>query len=366
MMSDKQKIAFLDRDGTLVWEPPDEQVDRLDKISLLPGVIPALLRIRDAGYQFVMITNQDGLGTDSFPEDDYRVCQDYILELFASQGIAFREVFVCPHFLADGCKCRKPLPGHIGDFMRQADVDRERSFVAGDRDTDLEFAENIGLTGYRLAPKDKRENARNNGLTWEEIAREICDQPRRASVTRTTKETDIRVDIDLDREGPIAIETGIGFFDHMLEQIAKHGGFALTLTCRGDLEIDEHHTVEDVALTLGKAFNDALGDKRGIGRYGFTLPMDEAQARVALDLAGRAVFRFDGEFPREAVGELPTEMVVHFFRSLSDSLAAALHISVDGENTHHIVEACFKATGRALRQAKTRVGTELPSTKGTL
>jgi imidazoleglycerol-phosphate dehydratase/histidinol-phosphatase len=246
--------------------------------------------------------------------------------------------------------------------MRQADVDRDLSFVAGDRDSDLEFAANIGLTGYRLA--DRR--GQNSGLTWEEIAHEICDRPRRASVTRKTKETDISVDIDLDREGPIAIDTGIGFFDHMLEQIAKHGGFALTLTCRGDLEIDEHHTVEDVALTLGKAFNDALGDKRGIGRYGFTLPMDEAQARVALDLSGRAVFRFDGEFPREAVGELPTEMVVHFFRSLSDSLVAALHISVDGENTHHIVEACFKATGRTLRQAKTRVGTELPSTKGTL
>jgi len=361
-MSELQKIAFLDRDGTLIWEPPDEQVDRLDKISLLPGVIPALLRIREAGYQFVMITNQDGLGTDSFPEEAYRVCQTFILELFASQGIVFREVFVCPHFPGDGCKCRKPLPGHIGDFLRQANVDRDASFVTGDRETDLEFAANIGLTGYRLTPKAGNEV----GMTWEEIAHEVCDQPRRATVTRKTKETDIRVDIDLDREEPIAINTGIGFFDHMLEQIAKHGGFSLNLTCKGDLKIDEHHTVEDVALTLGKAFNEALGDKRGIGRYGFTLPMDEAQAQVALDLAGRAVFRFDGEFPREAVGELPTEMVVHFFRSLSDSLGAALHIRVDGENTHHIVEACFKATGRTLRQAKTRVDIGLPSTKGTL
>ncbi|MAF83298.1 MAG: bifunctional histidinol-phosphatase/imidazoleglycerol-phosphate dehydratase HisB [Gammaproteobacteria bacterium] len=361
-MSELQKIAFLDRDGTLIWEPLDEQVDRLDKISLLPGVIPALLRIKAAGYQFVMITNQDGLGTDSFPEDAFRVCQDFVLELFASQGILFREVFVCPHFPADGCTCRKPLPGHIGDFMRQASVDRDASFVAGDRDTDLEFAAAIGLTGYRLANKD----GKNGGLSWAEIAREICDQPRRATVTRKTKETDIRIDLDLDHEGPIEIKTGIGFFDHMLEQIAKHGGFSLALTCNGDLEVDEHHTVEDVALALGKAFSTALGDKRGIGRYGFTLPMDEAQAQVVLDLAGRAVFRFDGEFPRDSVGELPTEMVVHFFRSLSDSLGAALHISVDGENTHHMVEGCFKATGRAMRQAKTRVGTELPSTKGTL
>ncbi len=361
-MTESLKIAFLDRDGTLIWEPLDEQVDRLDKVSLLPGVIPALLQIKDAGYEFVMISNQDGLGTDSFPADDFRTCQDFVLELFASQGIVFREVFICPHFAADGCGCRKPLPGHIGDFMRRTPIDRDASFVAGDRDSDLEFAGNIGLRGFRLADK----NARNGGLTWSQIAHEICDRPRRATVTRTTKETDIRVAIDLDVEGPIEIRTGIGFFDHMLEQIAKHGGFALTLSCDGDLEVDEHHTVEDVALALGKAFNEALGDKRGIGRYGFTLPMDEARAQVALDLAGRAVFRFDGQFPRDAVGGLPTEMVVHFFRSLSDSLGAALHITVDGDNTHHIVEACFKATGRALRQAKTRVGTELPSTKGTL
>ena len=361
-MAELQKIAFLDRDGTLIWEPLDEQVDQLDKISLLPGVIPALLRIRDAGYQFVMITNQDGLGTDSFPEEAFRLCQTFVIELFASQGIAFREIFVCPHFPADNCRCRKPLPGHIGNFMRTENVDRDTSFVVGDRETDMEFAANIGLTGYRLADK----NGKNGGLTWDAIAREVCDQPRRATVMRKTREPDIRIDIDLDREGLITINTGIGFFDHMLEQIAKHGGFSLQLSCAGDLEVDEHHTVEDVALALGKAFNDALGDKRGIGRYGFTLPMDEAQAQVTLDLAGRAVFRFDGAFPREAVGELPTEMVVHFFRSLSDSLGAALHISVDGQNTHHIVEACFKATGRALRQAKTRVGTELPSTKGKL
>jgi len=361
-MTELQKIAFLDRDGTLVREPADEQVDRLDKISLMPGVMPALLRIRDAGYQFVMITNQNGLGTDSFPDAAFRLCHDFILELFATQGIAFREVFVCPHFAQDHCRCRKPLPGHIGDFMRRANVDRDASFVVGDRDTDLEFAAALGLAGYRVGDTGNGDK----GLAWPQIAHEICDRPRRASITRKTLETDIRADLDLDREGPIEISTGIGFFDHMLEQIARHGGFSLTLTCDGDLEVDEHHTVEDVALTLGKAFGEALGDKRGIERYGFTLPMDETQAQVALDLSGRAVFRFDGQFPRDSVGELPTEMAIHFFRSLSDSLGAALHISVDGQNTHHMVEACFKATGRALRQAKTRVGTGLPSTKGTL
>jgi imidazoleglycerol-phosphate dehydratase/histidinol-phosphatase len=361
-MSEELKIAFLDRDGTLIWEPLDEQVDRLEKISLLPGVIPALLRIRDAGYEFVMVTNQDGLGTDSFPEADFRLCQDFILEMFASQGIVFRDIFICPHLPTDDCRCRKPSPGLLGDFLQQVRIDRDASFVAGDRDTDLEFAANLGLTGYRLASKP----GEHGGLTWAQIAHEICDRPRRVLKRRKTRETDISIDIDLDSEGPIAVSTGIGFFDHMLEQIAKHGGFALTLSCDGDLEIDEHHTVEDVALTLGAAFGEALGDKRGIGRYGFTLPMDEAQAQVALDLSGRASFRFDGEFTRDTVGELSTEMVVHFFRSLADSLGAALHIRVNGQNSHHIVEACFKATGRALRQAKQRVDTGLPSTKGTL
>ncbi|MDH3978232.1 MAG: histidinol-phosphatase, partial [Gammaproteobacteria bacterium] len=241
-MNNAPKIAFLDRDGTLVWEPLDEQVDRLDKISLLPGVIPALLRIRDAGYQFVMVTNQDGLGTDSFPAEDFQVTHDFIVEIFASQGISFLETFICPHFPADGCKCRKPLPGHIGDFAKRVRFDREESFVVGDRETDIEFADNLGITGYRLTDR----KGTNGGITWEEIARQVCDRPRIASVHRKTKETDIQVDIDLDKEGPISAKTGIGFFDHMLEQIAKHGGFAMQLTCDGDLEIDEHHTVEDV------------------------------------------------------------------------------------------------------------------------
>jgi len=357
-MAATEKIAFLDRDGTLIWEPLDKQVDQLAKVSLMPGVFPALMRLKEAGYQFVMITNQDGLGTDSFPLEDFRPVQDFVLELFASQGIVFRDIFICPHFEDDGCKCRTPLPGHIANFLDQVAVDRANSVVIGDRETDLEFAQNIGVTGYRLADKD--------GQRWADIAREIVDKPRRGTVTRKTRETDISVAVDLDRETPVQISTGIGFFDHMLEQIAKHGGFSLSISCQGDLEVDEHHTVEDVALAFGQALRDALGDKRGIARYGFTVPMDEAQAQVAIDLSGRSYFVFDGEFGRDQVGGLPTELVPHFFRSVSESLGAAVHLSVNGENTHHMIEACFKSMGRALRQAKVREGTELPSTKGTL
>lgn len=357
-MTNGQRIAFLDRDGTLIREPDDEQVDRLDKVELVPGVIPALLRLKNAGFDFVMVTNQDGLGTPSFPEADFHAVQDFVLALFASQGIEFREVFVCPHTPADGCRCRKPKPGHVGDFFARVAVDRSGSVVIGDRNTDVELGSNLGVPCVRINPAHPQ--------AWATIARELVDQPRTATVKRETRETRIRVDVDLDREGPIEVSTGIGFFDHMLEQVAKHGGFALRLQCEGDLHVDEHHTVEDTALTLGEALRDALGDKRGIARFGFLLPMDETQAQVALDLSGRPYFVFEGEFGRNEVGGLPTEMVPHFFRSLAESLGASLHLSVRGENTHHMVEGCFKATGRALRQAIRLEGEELPSTKGTL
>jgi imidazoleglycerol-phosphate dehydratase/histidinol-phosphatase len=358
MMAAAAKIAFLDRDGTLIIEPADEQVDRLDKIALVPGVIPALLRLREAGYEFAMVTNQDGLGTASFPEADFRRVQDFVLGLFRSQGIDFAHVFVCPHKPADGCSCRKPNPGILGEAARSLNFDRERSFVAGDRETDLEFARNIGVPGYRVDPTD--------AACWARIVHELLDQPRTASVLRATRETRIEVSVDLDAEQPVAVHTGIGFFDHMLEQVARHGGFALTVNCSGDLHVDEHHTVEDVALTLGAALRQALGDKRGIARYGFVLPMDEAWVQVALDLSGRACLVFKGKFPRPEVGQLPTEMVPHFFRSLADSLGANLHITVRGDNTHHMIEACFKGLGRTLRQAIARSGQSLPSTKGSL
>ncbi len=357
-MNNGDAIIFVDRDGTLIREPADRQVDRLDKVELLPGVIASMQRLRDAGYEFVMVSNQDGRGTNSFPEEAFTRVQDFVLSLFDSQGLRFREVFICPHFETDECSCRKPKPGLVAAFMRDTPVDRQRSMVIGDRDTDLALAGNLGVRGFKVDANDPG--------AWDRLARDILDQPRVASVNRKTRETDIRVTVDLDRQGPAEIDTGIGYYDHMLEQISKHGGFALALTCSGDLQVDEHHTVEDTALALGQAMREALGDKRGIGRYGFTLPMDEAQAQVAIDLAGRPYLVFDGSFPRERVGGLPTELVPHFFRSLSDALGAAIHLSVQGENAHHMVESCFKVTGRALRQALAREGAELPSTKGQL
>jgi imidazoleglycerol-phosphate dehydratase/histidinol-phosphatase len=355
-----RQILFLDRDGTLNEEPPDEQVDSLEKIRLVPGVIPALLELKRAGFAFVMVTNQDGLGTPSLPTEKFEPAHRFILALFASQGIEFEAVFVCPHFKRENCGCRKPDLGMVRDYVAVNPLDKARCFMVGDRDTDLEFAANLGITGLRVRAHGTEAE------TWPAIARRISGVARRAHVERTTKETQVVVDVDLSREGPATIATGLGFFDHMLEQIAKHGGFALNLTCKGDLHIDEHHTIEDCALALGSALKQALGDKRGIGRYGFLLAMDEAEAQVALDLSGRPYFVWEGRFNRERVGELPTELVPHFFRSLAETLGAALHVTVRGENTHHMVESCFKGVGRSLRQAIRLEGSELPSTKGTL
>ncbi len=351
---------FIDRDGTLVEEPPDEQVDRLDKIRFMPGVFAALATLRDAGYSLVMVTNQDGLGTPSFPEAAFREAHGFILRAFESQGIRFDGVLVCPHFAKDGCDCRKPKTRLVDDYAATHPYDPARSAVIGDRATDLELAAKLGIAGLRVL----RDGGADYG--WPAIAECLTTRHRTAQVTRRTKETAIEVAVDLDAEGPTRIATGIGFFDHMLEQVARHGGFALQLQCTGDLHVDEHHTVEDCALALGQALREALGDKKGIARYGFLLAMDEAEAEVAIDLSGRAYFVFEGRFGREAVGGLPTELVPHFFRSLSDALACALHLKVRGENTHHMVESCFKGVGRALRQAFRIEGTELPSSKGVL
>lgn len=353
-----QKVLFLDRDGTLIEEPPDCQVDSLAKVRLVPGVIPALLRLRTHGFRFVMVTNQDGLGTDSFPTERFEECQEHVLALFRSQGIEFDRVFVCPHFADDGCDCRKPRPGLVTPYLAETPLDPAACAVVGDRETDLELAAHIGIRGLRVGE--------GYDGSWADIAARLCSPERRASIERHTRETQVRVQVSLDAEAPIEVGTGIGFYDHMLEQIAKHGGFSLSLSCSGDLHVDEHHTVEDSALALGAAMKQALGDKRGIGRYGFLLPMDESEAKVSLDLSGRAYCVFDGRFPRAEVGGLPTELVPHFFRSFADALGAALHIYVRGENTHHMVEACFKAAGRALRQAIRREGNDLPTTKGVL
>jgi imidazoleglycerol-phosphate dehydratase/histidinol-phosphatase len=354
------KVLFIDRDGTLIEEPHDNQVDALEKVRLVRGVIPALLELADHGYRFVMVSNQDGLGTDSFPVEHFEACHDHVVALFQSQGITFDETFICPHFEHDGCDCRKPRTGLLTRFLARNNLDLAKSAVIGDRATDLELAERLGLRGFLVDPDASYENS------WAGIVAALCTGERTAAVERKTRETTIRARVNLDTEGRIKVSTGIGFFDHMLEQVAKHGGFSLELSCDGDLHVDEHHTVEDVAIVLGGALREALGDKRGIARYGFLLPMDESVANVALDLSGRAAFVFDAPFPRDAVGEMSTEMVSHFFRSLAESLGAALHVSVKGDNTHHMVEACFKGVGRSLRQAIRQEGAELPTTKGTL
>jgi len=352
-----RKVLFVDRDGCLIVEPPDEQIDSYVKLDLLPGVIAALQRCVAAGYELVMVTNQDGLGTAGFPEEAFLGPQELLLRILASQGIVFREVLVDRSFPHEGLDTRKPGVGLLRHWLGDDGWSRAASAVIGDRESDMQLAANLGVRGFRVGPQ---------GWDWEEVAHRLLDAPRMARVARRTRETAIEATVDIDRAADPRVQTGLGFFDHMLEQLGKHGGFALTLTCSGDTHVDEHHTVEDCALALGQALRQALGDKRGIGRYGFTLPMDEALATAALDLSGRPCFVFEGHFPRERVGELPTELVGHFFRSLCETLGANLHLSVRGENAHHMVEACFKVVARTLRQALRREGSELPSTKGAL
>ena len=356
MTERKRRILFIDRDGTLIVEPPDEQVDSLDKLQLVPGVMRTLQDLAAAGYEFVIVSNQDGLGTASFPVDDFTGPQNKMLELFASQGVHFSDILVDPHFEHDGSPNRKPGIGMVLGYLKSGELDLADSWVIGDRETDLQLARNMGIGGLRLG---------HDG-TWDDIGHRLLNRPRQATVQRATSETRIDVAVDLDAPGGSTVSTGIGFFDHMLDQLAAHGDFRLELRCEGDLHVDEHHTVEDCALALGQALDRALGDRRGIGRYGFVLPMDESLAQVAVDLSGRPALVFEADFPRDRVGELSTEMVRHFFASLSQSLRAALHLQVRGENTHHMVEALFKGCGRALRPALERRGSDLPSTKGVL
>ena len=369
-MNAARKLLFVDRDGTLIVEPPDQQIDSFEKLALVDGVMAALQRCAAAGYEIVIVTNQDGLGTPSFPQAAFDGPHELMLRVFASQGIRFRQVLIDTSFAHEGRPTRKPATGLVRHFLADDGWSRAQSAMVGDRETDAQFAANLGIRSFRL---DTGE------WDWSAIAHELCDAPRRARVERITKETKISVEVDLDDTREPRVHTGIGFFDHMLEQIGKHAGFALSLDCAGDTHIDEHHTIEDCALALGQALRQALGDKRGIGRYGvavegavdesavaITLPMDETIARAALDLSGRAYFVFDGAFPRDRVGDIPTELVPHFFRSLCDTLGANLHLAVRGENAHHMVEACFKAVARALRVALRRAGSELPSTKGAL
>jgi imidazoleglycerol-phosphate dehydratase/histidinol-phosphatase len=349
-----RKVLFVDRGGTLVEPLAGKPLASIGDLRLMPGVIPALLRIKSAGFEIVVVTNQGGLGDGAFP----RAAADFLRTLFASQGIEFAAVFECPHRPDEGCACRKPGLGLVRDFVAAPPIDRPGSAMVGDSDVDLEFARNLGVQGFMLGAP--------GAATWAAIAHTLVDRPRIATVTRRTRETDIRATVDLDLEAEPIAKTGLGFFDHMLEQLGKHGGFKLEVACTGDLEIDEHHTVEDVALTLGQALKQALGAKRGIQRYGFLLPMDEADVEVSIDLGGRPYLVFEGAFPRDRVGELPTELVPHFFRSLAETLGCEIHNRVRGDNAHHKVEVCFKGVARALRQAFVRRGDELPTTKGQL
>lgn len=351
------KILFIDRDGVLIEEPADEQVDALEKFRLVEGVIPALIKCRDAGFEFVMVSNQDGLGTASFPQESFEGPQQLLLQILASQGITFREVLIDPTRPEDNSPNRKPGIGMVMHYLRDRSIDLLVSAMVGDRETDMQFAANLGVKGFRLGAEN---------YSWAEIAHILVDSPRIGSIERVTKETKIRVNWNLDRAANPIIATGHGFFDHMLEQLGKHSGTALELTCAGDLHIDEHHTVEDSALALGRALKQALGEKRGIARYAFSLPMDETSASALLDLSGRPYFVFEGNFPREMVGDLATELVPHFFRSICETAGMNLHLKVQGDNAHHMVEACFKVFARVLGEAIKRSGSDLPSTKGVL
>ncbi len=361
-----KKILFIDRDGTIIQEPEDEQIDSFEKLKFVPNAISSLAFLRQhTDYEFVMVSNQDGLGTDSFPENTFWPVHNFILDTLKGEGVEFDEILIDPHFPEDNAPTRKPNTGLVRKYMDNPEYDIANSYVIGDRETDRKFAENIGCKFLQINSAAADTEAASS---WERTTAIAFGGERTAEVQRTTKETDILVRVDLDGSGRCDIQTGLGFFDHMLEQIGKHGQIDLTVRCNGDLHVDEHHTIEDTALALGECLLKALGDKRGIERYGYCLPMDDCLCSVALDFGGRPWLVWDAEFNREKIGEMPTEMFLHFFKSLSDAAKMNLNIRADGQNEHHKIEGIFKALARSLKMAVRRdvYHYELPSTKGTL
>jgi imidazoleglycerol-phosphate dehydratase/histidinol-phosphatase len=375
-----KKILFIDRDGTLTIEPGDYQVDAFEKLVFYPHVFRYLGSIaRELDYELIMVTNQDGLGTNSFPEEEFWPYQNHLVNSFANEGVVFSEIFIDRTFPEQGAETRKPGMGMLTAFMNNPDYDLSASYVIGDRLTDMQLAKNLGSKGIfidnniALGAKEVTDSKLEDTIAlttkhWEEIYRMLLLKKRAVQLERNTKETRISIDLNLDGTGKSQIDTGIAFFDHMLDQLARHGGVDLNIKTKGDLEVDEHHTIEDTAIALGETFARALGDKKGIERYGFNLPMDDAFAKVALDFGGRSWLVWETEFKREMIGHMPTEMFYHFFKSFADGAKANLNIKAEGTNEHHKIESIFKAFAKAIKMAIKRDAEKmiLPSTKGTL
>ena len=353
-----KKALFIDRDGTIIKEPADEQIDSFEKLEFVPGAISALRQIaRKTDYELIMVSNQDGLGTDSFPEETFWPVHNFIIQTLRGEGVDFKAQHIDRSFPADGLPTRKPGIAMLTDYMK-GDYDLTNSFVIGDRSTDRQLADNLGAKALILGET----------MDWPKIEQIVIGGLRIADLKRKTKETDIHIRMNLDGTGKADISTGIGFFDHMLEQIARHATIDLDVKVSGDLNVDEHHTIEDTAIVLGQCLDSALGDKRGLQRYGFCLPMDDCLCQTAMDLGGRPWLVWEAEFRREKIGDMPTEMFMHFFKSLSDNARMNLNIKADGQNEHHKIEGIFKSFARALRMALQR-DTEhfqLPSSKGVL
>ncbi|MDD2327070.1 MAG: bifunctional histidinol-phosphatase/imidazoleglycerol-phosphate dehydratase HisB [bacterium] len=361
-----KKLLFIDRDGTLILEPEDEQIDSFEKLEFYPGLFQYLSRIAaELEYELVMVTNQDGLGTASFPEESFWPAHNKMMRALENEGIGFREVLIDRSFPHENLPTRKPGTAMLTHYLK-GDYNLADSYVIGDRDTDIQLSINMGCKSILLS-NTSHPRATLTTTDWGEIYRFLRAAPRTGKVHRKTSETDIRVEINLDESGGSNISTGLGFFDHMLEQIARHGNIRMTVEVKGDLHIDEHHTIEDTGIAMGEAFLQALGQKKGVSRYGFMLPMDDCLAQAAIDFGGRPWLVWNASFQRERVGDMPTEMFQHFFKSFSDNAKCNLNIKAEGENEHHKIEAIFKAFARAVRMAVKRGETVgIPSTKGVL